>query len=95
MLVLTPNAIEAIKGIVGPEAPDGAGLRISTEGTTLDDAEFDLGVEEGPSEGDQILESEGVLVFIEANAAALLTAMVLDAHGHEDHFHFSLEPQEE
>ena len=95
MLALTPNAVEAIRTIVGPDAPAGAGLRISSDGATLEDAEFELGVEDEPSAGDVVLAEEGVRVFVEPHAATLLAGMLLDAEGHEDHFHFSLAPQEE
>jgi iron-sulfur cluster assembly protein len=90
MLGLTPAAIEAVKGIVGSDAEDGAGLRIVVESAGEDEAEFGMSVEDEPEEGDVVLEAEGVLIFLDSSAAELLDDMVLDAEGHDDHFHFSM-----
>jgi Fe-S cluster assembly iron-binding protein IscA len=94
VLEITPNAILAIKDIIGEDAPKGTGFRISVEGGDDDEAEVGLNVEEGPFEGDIIIDAgSGVLVYLDADAAELLEETVLDAEGHDDHFHFSLEPQ--
>ena len=41
-----------------------------------------------------LYEGNAARVFLEPTAASLLDDMVLDAHRHDDHVHFSLEPQQ-
>lgn len=93
MLTLTDAAVEAIKDIIGPDAPAGTGFRISVEGGDDDEAELALDVEEGPFEGDVIIDAGPVLVYVEESAADMLEETVLDAEPHGDHVHFSLNPQ--
>lgn len=94
MLAITDAAVQAIKDIIGPDAPAGTGFRISVEGSDEEEAEVGLNVEEGPFEGDLIIDAgQGVLVYLDGEAADLLEETVLDAEAHDDHFHFSLEPQ--
>lgn len=96
MLEITPAAVEAIKSIIGPDAPAGTGFRISVEGSDEEEAEVALNVEESALEGDVIIDAgNGVLVFLDAEAADMLEETVFDAEAHGDHFHFSLEPQGE
>lgn len=94
MLEITEAAIAAIRDIIGPDAPRGTGFRISVEGSDEDEAEVALNVEDGPFEGDVIIDAgKGVLVYLDSEAADMLEESVLDAEPHDDHVHFSLEPQ--
>jgi Fe-S cluster assembly iron-binding protein IscA len=97
MLALTAEAIEAIRGIVeDSEAGPDAGLRISGsrngdgEGGAL---EFELAEQALP--GDEVVREGGAVVFLDEAAAALLADKTLDVHAHGDHFHFSLDEQED
>ena len=95
MLVLTEQAIEAIRGIVGDSerGPDG-GLRISAardDGETA--LEFELATE--AQAGDQVVRDGGAVVFLDETAAAVLDGKTLDVHAHGDHFHFSIEDADE
>lgn len=94
MLEITATAIEAIKSIIGPDAPAGTGFRISVEEAGEEEAEIALNVEEAPYEGDVVIDAgSGVLVFLDGEAADMLEDTVFDAEAHGDHYHFSLEPQ--
>ena len=95
MLVLTEQAAEAIKGIIEEEeAGAGAGLRIS--GTDDgDDTALDFAVADGPEDGDEVVTHGGASVFLDAVAAEILADRVLDVEAHGDHFHFSLDEQED
>jgi iron-sulfur cluster assembly protein len=95
VLVLTEQAIEAIRGIVldSELGPDG-GLRISG---ASDDGETALDFElatEGRA-GDQVVRDSGAVVFLDETAAAVLDGKTLDVHAHGDHFHFSIEDPDE
>ena len=94
MLAITDTAIQAIKDIIGPDAPAGTGFRISVEDADDEEAEVVMDVADGPSEGDVIIDvGQGILVFLDSEAADLLEESVFDAEAHGDHFHFSIEPQ--
>ena len=86
MLQLTDSAKDAVRAMVSGEG----GLRIASEG----DEGLTIDVADGPSEGDTVIEEDGVRVYVEAAAAALLDDQVLDAEGHDDHFHFGIGPQD-
>jgi len=95
VLVLTEQAAEAIKGMLEEaEAGSAAGMRIS--GT--DDGgetELEFAVADGPELGDEIVTHGGASVFLDAVAAEVLADRVLDVEAHGDHFHFSLDEQED
>lgn len=95
MLVLTEQAAEAIKGMLEEaEAGPAAGMRIS--GTDDGDGvELEFAVAEGPDDGDEVVTNGGVSVFLDAVAAEVLADRVLDVEAHGDHFHFSLDEQED
>jgi Fe-S cluster assembly iron-binding protein IscA len=93
MLLLTENASEAVHAIFDESTlPDGAGLRIATP----PDGSEALTVAPVPAaeRGDQVIEEHGARVFVEAEAAALLDDLVLDAHVDDDgRVQFVLGPQ--
>ena len=94
MLELTEAAREAVREMVEAEgAPDGAGLRIVAEPGEDGEASLALDIAAGPEDGDVIVEAGGARVFVDEAVAPLLDDQVLDAHKHDDHFHFAIEPQ--
>jgi len=72
MLMLTEDAIQAVRGLVSssPTVPDDAGLRIV--GQREGEAEIGLQLElaEAPAEDDQVIEEEGARVFLEPEAVS-------------------------
>lgn len=60
------------------------------------DGEVELEIEEAaePVVDDQLVERDGVKVYLDAVAASALDDQVLGVHGHDDHFHFSFDDQE-
>lgn len=83
MLTLTDQATTVVKSIAD-QSPDveSVGLRISAP--DLSATQLDLSVVASPEPADQVIESEGALVFLESNAATLLDDKVLDAHIEEN-----------
>jgi len=77
VLTLTDNATSAIRTLTAqPEAPDGAGLRIANDPAA---GGLTLAVAAAPQDGDQVIDSSGVRVFVEEQAATLLDDKALDA----------------
>jgi iron-sulfur cluster assembly protein len=96
VLAITPNAAEAINGIVAAsELPEGAGLRITSETEEIESGEartdLRISLAEQPDEGDQV--PEGTQVFIEQETASLLDDKLLDADISGDEIQFSLRDQ--
>jgi Fe-S cluster assembly iron-binding protein IscA len=84
MLQIADDAVEALKQI--------GDLRITAEEV---DGEVEISIEDAtePVEGDEIVERDGVTVYLDATASEVLADQVLGAHGHDDHFHFSFDDQ--
>jgi iron-sulfur cluster assembly protein len=76
MLTITPQASEAIRGVLASETvPDGSVLRISPQ----QDAGLVVSVTDSPQPDDQIVEGEEVEVCVEPTAAEMLDDKELDA----------------
>jgi Fe-S cluster assembly iron-binding protein IscA len=89
MLRVSDAAAKAIE-----EMADGGGLRLVAVATG-DDLELDLSLAEEPEDGDEVVESGGAKVFMDAAATEALADQVLDVHSHGDHVHFTFAPQDE
>jgi hypothetical protein len=61
------------------------------------DGEVELEIEEAgdPVANDQLVERDGVKVYLDPVAATALDDQVLGIHGHDDHFHVRFEDQEQ
>jgi Fe-S cluster assembly iron-binding protein IscA len=82
MLTLTDSAATAIRTLITqPDLPEETGLRIMKEGDGA--PSFQLALTEGPADGDQVVETAGARVFVDAEAAAALDDKALDAQVNE------------
>ena len=92
MLTLTENASTIVKTITQrPQAPDSAGLRISSDEATQT---FEVTATPDMAPGDRVVEQDGATVYLDARAAELLEDKVLDAAvDDEGHVEFALGPQ--
>ncbi len=91
LLALTDRAVEAVRDVVSSsnEATETSGLRLTAEveGTQ---ARFKLKVVPLPAEDDEVIEEDGARVFVEAEAAALLQDMALDANVDQNQVAFTV-----
>ena len=91
MLTLTDNALTAVRTLTqDPEAPEGAGLRITpgTEG-------LELILVADPVPGDALIDDGGARVYVEPEAAELLKEQTLDAQVEDGQVSFFLTPPDE
>ena len=60
------------------------------------DGEVELSIDEatGPAAGDEVVESGGARVFLDAVASGALTDQVIGVHAHGDHVHFTFDDQQ-
>lgn len=78
MLTLTGQAVDAIKTLTSePGLPADTGLRIASQGD--DTSSLAVSLADGPQPGDEVVESEGVRVFVGSGAAPMLADKALDA----------------
>jgi Fe-S cluster assembly iron-binding protein IscA len=84
MLQIDDDAVEAFRQI--------GTIRIrGVEG----DGEVELEIEEAtePVADDQVVERDGVRIFLDPVAASALDDQVIGVHAHDDHFHFTFDDQ--
>jgi iron-sulfur cluster assembly protein len=97
MLAISDGAVQAIRKIFeDPSTPDGGGVRIA-RGTAPNSGgpqPLELMIVEAPSAGDQIVEEQGAQVFLDQEAAELLSDKRLDAETDGLRIGFTIEDQE-
>jgi iron-sulfur cluster assembly protein len=96
LLALTDDAVEAVRNIVSSsdELPETGGLRLVAERAGTQ-ANLQLSVVALPAEEDEVIEEQGVRVFLEPEAAALLDDKVLDASMEQHQVEFTIADQVE
>jgi iron-sulfur cluster assembly protein len=82
LLSLTGPAVEAIRVLTRqPGRPEETGLRIVHQDSA---GTVELTIAAGPQDGDEIIESGGVRVFLEKEVAVMLGDKVLNARVRDD-----------
>jgi iron-sulfur cluster assembly protein len=96
LLALTDDAVEAVRNIVSSsdEVPETAGLRLAAERAGVQ-TNLQLSVVALPAEDDEVIEEQGVRLFLEPEAAALLDDKVLDASIDQNQVEFTIADQVE
>ena len=77
MLTLTENASAIVKEIASQTGGEQPGLRIAAEPGL--EASFDVTAADHPEPGDQVVESGEATVYLESQAAEVLSDKILDA----------------
>ena len=75
---LTPSAAEKIKAISASENKAGYGLRVRVSGSGCSGPQYQLGLEEKEGEGDFVVDSQGVKVFIDPESSEVVQGSTLD-----------------
>lgn len=75
--------------------PETYGLRVFAERTTDSGADIGLGFAPGPDEGDEVVEQEGLTVFVANEVAGPLSEAVLDARQGDQGATLVLRPKQE
>ena len=78
MIQLTPDAIEAVKSAMSRSTAPAAGLRIMVETGGCAGFKYMMGIEKAPRDGDEVIEQDGVVVFIDDLSAPHLAGMKVD-----------------
>jgi Fe-S cluster assembly iron-binding protein IscA len=86
MLKISEDAVEALRTI--------GALRITGQEVEQGEVEIEIDDAEGPTDGDETVEQDGVTVYLDPVAAQVLDDQVLEVEAHGDHFHFGFSDQE-
>ncbi|GAB5046589.1 HesB/IscA family protein [Thermodesulfovibrio sp. TK110] len=89
MFSISEKAAEKAKAILKQEGKEGWGLRIfSAEGYCS--PSFGLDIDENPQEGDEVVEKDGLRVFMDKQTFDLLSELELDYYEDEEQEGFIL-----
>jgi len=95
MLAITQTAADALDTIAdSASGPETAGVRIARSPRADGAGDLSLTLVDSPEPADQVLESDGHPLFIEAEAASYLDDKVLDAQIQDGQVGFVLGEQE-
>lgn len=78
MLTITEKAAEKAKAILTAEGKGNWGLRVYNAGDSCCGPSYGLDIDENPAAGDEVLEKDGLRVFVDKNTLMTLTGMKLD-----------------
>ncbi len=78
MITLTPNAVSAVKTALSNAATPAAGLRIMVETGGCAGFKYMMGLERQEREGDAVVESDGVKIFIDDLSQSHVIGMTVD-----------------
>ena len=91
MLTITSNSAEAIRTIIeATDVPDEGGIRIAIAQQNGAQASLELAISPAPMEGDEVLEEQGVHVFLDEMAVVALDDKSLDAEIEGDEISFGI-----
>jgi iron-sulfur cluster assembly protein len=96
MFTITTNAAEAIRTLLeSTDLPDEGGIRIAIAQQNGAQASLELAISPAPMEGDEVLEEQGVHVFLDQLAVVALEDKSLDAEIEGDEISFGIVEQDE
>lgn len=78
MVNITDRAVEKAKEILAAEGKDSWGLRIYSAGGGCCGPSYGLDIDEKPLADDNVIEKDGLRVFVDKNTGATLAGMQLD-----------------
>jgi Fe-S cluster assembly iron-binding protein IscA len=87
MLQIADDALDALRQI--------GTIRIRGVEAAEDEIELEIEEAEEPLMEDQVVERDGVKVYLDPVAANALEDQILGIHSHGDHFHFTFDEQQD
>jgi len=78
MLKLTDNAVEKVKSLMARENKVGFGLRVAVQGGGCSGFRYGLTYEKDQKDNDQVLEFDGLKVFVDAMSLMHLDDVTID-----------------
>ncbi|MDZ7292825.1 MAG: iron-sulfur cluster assembly accessory protein [candidate division KSB1 bacterium] len=78
MITITPRAADEIKRIMAQENESDLALRVGVQAGCCSDFSYFLALDKDPGPEDQVLESNGVKVYLDSQSAPHLAGMEID-----------------
>ncbi|MBI4842850.1 MAG: iron-sulfur cluster assembly accessory protein [Nitrospirae bacterium] len=78
MLTISDIAVEKAKEILSAEGKESFGLRLYTAGRSCCGPSFGIDLVENPEKGDNVVEKNGLRLFVDGEASDMLRGMELD-----------------
>ncbi|MCL5024715.1 MAG: iron-sulfur cluster assembly accessory protein [Nitrospirae bacterium] len=78
MVTISETAARKAKEILVAEGKAGWGLRIYTAGSSCCGSSYGMDIDENPGAGDEVVEKDGLKVFIDKNTLKNLSDMQID-----------------
>ncbi len=78
MITVTPRAAQEIQTIKKEEGKDLCGLRMMVVGGGCSGFQYQMGFDDAPQHDDQVVESNGVKLFVDPRSAAYLQGVEID-----------------
>jgi iron-sulfur cluster assembly accessory protein len=78
MIRLTDNAVSKVKEVIAEQADNYAGIRVAVVGGGCSGFQYAMNLERGSREGDEVLELDGLKVFVDDQSALYLNGTEID-----------------
>ncbi|MBI1820053.1 MAG: iron-sulfur cluster insertion protein ErpA [Nitrospirae bacterium] len=78
MIALTEKAGEKVKELLEAEQKTGYGLRVQVSGGGCSGFQYGMTFEEKANDGDQVIESHGIKLFVDSQSVPLLDGVKVD-----------------
>lgn len=78
MFVMSDSAVDKAKEVLEAEGKAGWGLRVFVAGGSCCGPSFGMDIDEKPGEGDEVVEKNGLKVFIDKQTSETLNGMKMD-----------------
>jgi iron-sulfur cluster insertion protein len=78
MIALTEKAGEKVKELLEAEQKTGYGLRVQVSGGGCSGFQYGMTFEEKANDGDQVIESYGIKLFVDSQSVPLLDGVKVD-----------------
>lgn len=78
MLIMTDNAISAVRRFMDSTATPMVGLRIKVEGGGCSGFQYGMKLEQQADQGDEVMDFSGIKVLVDPASASLLEGVTVD-----------------
>lgn len=78
MIILTDNAVSAVKSALSQASEPAEGLRIMVQAGGCAGFKYMMGLESTSREGDAVIEADGVKVYVDASSQPHVAGMTVD-----------------
>lgn len=78
MLHFSDQALRTIQAAIQARTTEPAGLRVGVRGSSCSGLQYVIRLEEAPASGDQILESQGLSLFVDLDSLSRLEGVRVD-----------------